>query len=81
MYYTRILGCLSLIDDPESSEVAAYLKKILKTGNRQNPDVNGSEATTPHKSSGSVPDLLMGVDVSIIRALLNACSFLGSPLL
>jgi len=58
----EILGCLSLIDDPESSEVAAYLKKILKTGNRQNPDVNGSEATTPHKSSGSVPDLLMGVD-------------------
>ena len=42
--------------------MAAYLKKILKTGGRR--EVNGSDATTPHKSSGSVPDLLMGVDVS-----------------
>ena len=44
--------------------MAAYLKKILKTGNRQGNEVNGSDATTPHKSAGSVPDLLMGVDVS-----------------
>ena len=57
-----------MIDDPENSEVAAYLKKILKTGNRNENHVNGSDATTPHKSTGSVPDLLMGVDVSRIQA-------------
>ncbi|KAJ7391010.1 hypothetical protein OS493_021030 [Desmophyllum pertusum] len=56
----EILGCLGLIDDPESSEVAAYLKKILKSGSRRENHVNGSDATTPHRSS--VPDLLMGVD-------------------
>ena len=56
-----------MIDDPENSEVAAYLKKILKTGNRNENHVNGSDATMPHKSTGSVPDLLMGVDVSRIQ--------------
>ena len=56
-----------MIDDPENSEVAAYLKKILKTGHRNDNHVNGSDATTPHKSKGSVPDLLMGVDVSRIQ--------------
>jgi len=53
-----------LIEDPESSEVVAYLKKILKTGNRRGNDMNGSGGSTPRKSTGSVPDLLMGVDVS-----------------
>lgn len=53
-----------MIDDPESSEVAAYLKKILKSSGRKATEnhVNGSDSTTPHKSS--VPDLLMGIDVS-----------------
>ncbi|XP_078348745.1 cytoskeleton-associated protein 5-like isoform X2 [Oculina patagonica] len=56
----EILGCLGLIDDPDSSEVAAYLRKILKTGGRRENHLNGSDSTTPRKSS--VPDLLMGVD-------------------
>nr|XP_058951305.1 cytoskeleton-associated protein 5-like isoform X2 [Pocillopora verrucosa] len=58
----EILDCLGLIDDPESSEVAAYLKKILKSSGRKATEnhVNGSDSTTPRKSS--VPDLLMGID-------------------
>ncbi|XP_022781710.1 cytoskeleton-associated protein 5-like [Stylophora pistillata] len=58
----EILDCLGLIDDPDSSEVAAYLKKILKSSGRKGTEnhVNGSDSTTPRKSS--VPDLLMGVD-------------------
>lgn len=58
----EILECLGLIDDPESSEVVAYLKKILKTGNRRGNEINGSDGTTPRKSTGSIPDLLLGVD-------------------
>ena len=44
--------------------MVAYLKKILKTGNRRGNEINGSDGTTPRKSTGSIPDLLLGVDVS-----------------
>ena len=56
-----------MIDDPDSSEVAAYLKKILKSNGRRTTEnyVNGSDSTTPRSSS--VPDLLVGVDVSSIE--------------
>lgn len=59
-----------MIDDPESSEVAAYLKKILKSSGRKATEnhANGSDSTTPRKSS--VPDLLMGIDVSDYSRLL-----------
>lgn len=58
----EILDCLGLIDDPDSSEVAAYLKKILKSNGRRTTEnhVNGSDSATPRRSS--VPDLLVGVD-------------------
>lgn len=56
-----------MIDDPDSSEVAAYLKKILKSNGRRATEnyVNGSDSTTPRRSS--VPDLSLGVDVSNIE--------------
>ena len=61
-----------MIDDPDSSEVAAYLKKILKSNGRRGNEnhVNGSDSTTPRRSS--VPDLLVGVDVSSIEK--NKCN-------
>ena len=64
---SQILDCLGLIDDPDSSEVAAYLKKILKSNGRRTTEnhVNGSDSATPRRSS--VPDLLVGVDVSSIE--------------
>ena len=49
--------------------MVAYLKKILKTGNRRGNEMNGSGGSTPRKSTGSVPDLLMGVDVSELLSL------------